>query len=837
MNTSMVDFSIFFLMLRFVCDYARDNVRINLPITIGILFAVLLITSWVSYLRTKAQKDYKAEEKKKSSSLFDKLFTGFSRFVFVLLVIALVVYVWPLAVNIVVQNFSIDAHHFNIYSVGILIALLCIGVFLASRFFPNVPSNNSLCNTRQVLTWTSYLTIIIFVFFALYNINFVLFRRIIIVIFFLTETMSLVFWFYDPMIYIASQIFQRHPKTPYEPTPDKLNRFAVIGCAHNEEMVIDQLIKSLYATVYPKNKYDIYVICDNCTDDTAGAVRKAGAIAMERHDPDHRGKGYGLKWMFEYLEDQSQQGNEYDAYIVLDADNLVNEEYLYCINEKLNEGYEILQTYLGCKNPKDTWISGSYSYCYWVSNTIYQMAHSKVGLSAQMGGTGMIMRPSVLREIGWDTDSLTEDLVLTARYVKAKNLPCCWVHDARLYDEKPLKLIPSIRQRTRWMQGHMAAMCKFLPGLLFSSIRHLSLKQFDIAFYLSRPFLNIVMFVTYLFRIYFNIFMPETMAVDFIMSANASMLLIIAHFVLQFYILFCEQYARYIPLFILQFVFSFTWYPAIFRGLIKRNERYWMSTVHTRNISIKDVGEDARLQEAKERLKGLDNLHRLPLGQILLKATAISKTQLDEALKQQNEKGGFLGDIIIDMQILSKDMLSAYLQVQKLEKEVMEKEGRTDEHLRLGDMLVGSGLITERQLRVALEYQKSNGGLLGESLISTRCLPVDLLGMFLEVQKLLDANYVSPNRAKQLINGVLSNSTESIGVILWEGGLLSKQQLEYTLELQEKSGDKLGAILVNSGFINEETLNVILEMQKYGRAHKLKNEAEGVFIAVAGDTI
>ena len=825
----MVDFSIFFLAMRYISDYTRDNININLPLTIGILFGTLLISSLVSFFMAKSKKDYKDGEKKKSSSVFDKISTGFSRSVLILLIIAVVVYIWPLAVQIVVENFDIEAHYFNIYSVGTLIVLLCSGMFIASRFFPNTPSNNSLCNTRQVFTWTSYLTAIIFFFFALYNINFTLFRRIIIVIFFLTEMMSLVFWFYDPLIYIISQVVQRRPKTPYKPTPDKYNRFAVIGCAHNEETVIDQLIKSLYATVYPKNKYDIYVICDNCTDNTADAVRRAGAIAMERNDPDHRGKGYGLKWMFEYLEEQSKIGNEYDAYIVLDADNLVNEEYLYCINEKMNEGYEILQTYLGCKNPKDTWISGSYSYCYWVSNTIYQMAHSKVGLSAQMGGTGMVLRPSVLREIGWDTDSLTEDLVLTVRYVKAKNLPCCWVHDARLYDEKPLKLIPSIRQRTRWMQGHMAAMCKFLPGLVFSGIRNLSLKQLDIAFYLSRPFLNMVMFVTYLLRIYFNIFMPETMAVDFIMSANASLLLIIAHFVLQFYILFCEQYARYIPLFILQFVFSFTWYPAIFRGLIKRNERYWLSTVHTRNISIKDVGEDARLQEAKERLKGLDNLHRLPLGQILLKATAISKSQLDDALKTQHEKGGMLGDIIIDMNILSKDVLDAYLQIQRLEKENMEREGRTDERMRLGDMLVGSGLITERQLGVALEYQKRNGGLLGECLISTRCLPIDLLGMFLEIQKLLDANFVSPNRAKQLINGVLSNSNKSIGAILWEGGLLSQQQLDYALELQAQTNDKLGNILVSNGFINEETLNVILEMQRYGRLH-LQNEETGAYL-------
>ena len=138
----------------------------------------------------------------------------------------------------------------------------------------------------------------------------------------------------------------------------------MIGCAHNEASVIDQLVKSLYATTYPKTKFDVYVICENCTDNAAEVARLAGGIAMECNDPDHRGKGFGLKWMFEYLDEQHQNGNEYDAYIVLDADNVVNEEYLDAINERMNEGYEILQTYLGCKNPRDTWISASYSYSY-----------------------------------------------------------------------------------------------------------------------------------------------------------------------------------------------------------------------------------------------------------------------------------------------------------------------------------------------------------------------------------------------------------------------------------------------------------------------------------------
>jgi Glycosyltransferases, probably involved in cell wall biogenesis len=816
----MVDFSVIFILFKYISEYIQDHVRINVLLLIFIFTGTTILLFLLSLIFPKS------EDAKKFT--FKNFFTSLRSISLVCLVMLSVVYIWPIIVEFMVSAINVSKRNFNIFSIGTLITLLCAGLFIVSRFFPNTPSNNSLCNRRQVLTWTSYCTMIVLVFYMLYNINFAGFRYTMITIFITTELISVLFWFYDPFIYILSQFVHPKPKVPYTPTPNKLNRFAVIGCAHNEERVIDQLIKSLYATVYPKNKYDIYVICDNCTDNTADVVRKAGAIAMERNDLERRGKGYGLEWMFAYLEEQSKQGNEYDAYIVLDADNLVNEEYLYAINEKMNEGHEILQTYLGCKNPKDTWVSGSYSYCYWVSNTIYQMGHSKVNLSAQMGGTGMVLRPSVLREIGWETDSLTEDLVLTVRYVSIKNLPCCWVHEAKLYDEKPLKLKPSIRQRTRWMQGHMAAMFKFAPKLFLTGLKNLSLQQLDVAFYLSRPFLNMIMFASYLIRIYFNVFMPETMSLKFIMSNNTSLLLLIGHFILQFYVLFTERYGHYIFLAVLQLIFSFTWYPAIFRGLIKRNERYWLSTEHTRNISIGEVGEDAMLLEAKERLRGMDNLHVLPLGQILVKATAITKKQLDAALEEQNKVGGKLGDIIVNMNILSKDVLETYVQIQKEEKEAIKDDGGdTYQRLRLGDMLVESNLITKDQLNNALDRQRRKGGLIGEHLISTQCITNELMATFLEVQKLLDANFISMKRTKILIDGILSNKDKNLGTILWNGGLISKQQLDYALELQKKIPDKqIGSILVQCDFINRETLLGILELQRLGREHMRKIAAE-----------
>ena len=450
--------------------------------------------------------------------------------------------------------------------------------------------NDSRLNQRQfTLVWL-YFLVIASVFYLLWSFFFPFFKEFILFIFFMAEVLSVFFWFYDPVIYMAAGVFQKKPKPTFTPTPGKYNRLAVIGCAHNEEKVIDGLIESVFANTYPRDKYDIYVICDNCDDDTASIVRSAGAIAMERNEPDARGKGFGLQWMFEQLSDMALSGENYDAYVILDADNIINNKYLELVNDYLNEGYEILQTYLGCKNAHDTWISKSYSLSYWLSNNTYQKAHSNIGLSAQMGGTGMIFRPSVLQDIGWHTDSLTEDLLLTTRYVLIKNSSCCWIHDAQLFDEKPLKIKPSSRQRTRWMQGHIDSMIQYVPLLLKTGILKRSFKMIDVAMYLIRPLLNLFLFICYFIRCTSIILFPSSFVNEpFIMNATTASILILSHFLLQVYALREENHLRALIWIPIEWIYSFTWYIPIFRGLVKHRERYWVSTVHTRKMGLQEI--------------------------------------------------------------------------------------------------------------------------------------------------------------------------------------------------------------------------------------------------------
>ena len=75
----------------------------------------------------------------------------------------------------------------------------------------------------------------------------------------------------------------------------------MIVCAHNEEQVIGQLVENLHLLNYSDHLYDIFVVADNCKDNTAQIARQAGAIVYERFNDNEKGKGFAMDWMFQRL--------------------------------------------------------------------------------------------------------------------------------------------------------------------------------------------------------------------------------------------------------------------------------------------------------------------------------------------------------------------------------------------------------------------------------------------------------------------------------------------------------------------------------------------------------
>jgi cellulose synthase/poly-beta-1,6-N-acetylglucosamine synthase-like glycosyltransferase len=483
----------------------------------------------------------------------------------------------------------------------------CVGYFLSSK----KPDLNSGLNNRQ--KWGTILatSFLIGICYLIYVISPNIFITILSLFLALVQFICILFWFYDPLLYILSEIITKIKPESKSKVKDafvsgKFNSFAVIVCAYNEELVVGNLLESISNLDYDKKYHDVYVICDNCTDRTEKVVDSYDVIKMVRHDKVQKGKGFALEWFFNSLKHDLGKGEYYDAYVILDADNLVNKEFLAKMNFRLNNGEEVIQAYLGCKNPDDTWVSLSYSLAYWITNDIFQKAHNPLRLSAQLGGTGMVFKRSILEEINIKGGSLTEDVLFTTEYVFKKNKSCYWEDRAKILDEKPLKIGNSIRQRTRWMQGHTHTCQKYFIPLLLESIKNKSLRQLDVAFYLIKPILNLFLLFGYIILLATATLLPTvTLPFPIFASWEFLILLLIFHFLLYSIILQRAGKYKYILWTPLLLIYSLTYYISIFKGIIKRNEQYWVKTEHTstKNTTTTSTKKKVTAQKQKHHQK------------------------------------------------------------------------------------------------------------------------------------------------------------------------------------------------------------------------------------------
>ena len=234
------------------------------------------------------------------------------------------------------------------------------------------------------------------------------------------------------------------------------------------------------------------------------------------------------------------------------------------------------------------------------------------------------------------------------------------------------------------------------------------------------------------------------------------------------------------------------------------------------------------LIEARGRLSGLDNIHKLPIGQILLKAAIITKEQLEEALRIQAEQGGYLGDVIVSMNIVPPTVLGSYLNLQQVMKTSVT-ESQLNDHIYLGDILVSTNIISQQQLDETLEYQKQHGGYLGDCLVKFGHIGREISKIFLEIQRVLDRNYITANKAKELLRDVLEDHSQRIEQILLEGGLITQVQLDRVLEYQKEHGGRIDNIVTQLGYIDQESIETLLELQHnvhVGESEVHKQEVE-----------
>ena len=275
--------------------------------------------------------------------------------------------------------------------------------------------------------------------------------------------------------YIPVSLFKK-PKAHREP---KSHRFAVLIAARNERSVIGELIDSINAQDYPAHLINIFVIADNCTDDTALIAQEHGAVVYTRRDSLHVGKGYALNFLLEQIARDYPAGF-FDAFLVLDADNVIAPNYITEMNKTFSDGYGIITSYRNSKNYGDNWISAGYALWFLREARYLNNARMLLGSSCAVSGTGFLFSRVILERCGgWNFFLLTEDIEFSIdNVVRGEKIGYCGT--AVLYDEQPTSFRQSWRQRLRWSRGYLQVFSRY-GGRLMRGIFHGSFSCYDMA--------------------------------------------------------------------------------------------------------------------------------------------------------------------------------------------------------------------------------------------------------------------------------------------------------------------------------------------------------------------
>jgi cellulose synthase/poly-beta-1,6-N-acetylglucosamine synthase-like glycosyltransferase len=268
---------------------------------------------------------------------------------------------------------------------------------------------------------------------------------------------------------------------PPVPAPRELGRrFRFVVPAHNESGGIAETVRSLLAVDYPADLFDVVVVADNCQDDTAVRAREAGATVLERHDLEHRGKGYALDHAF------ASTPPEIDSVVVIDADTLVSANLLRAFAARRDLGAVAIQADYAVRNPNAGWRTRLIAIAFGAFHIVRSRARERLGLSCGLRGNGMCFSTAMLREVPHRAYSVVEDVEYGIRLGEA-GYRVHYADEAHVYGEMVTSSSAANSQRRRWEEGRRMLVKQHGMRLLKAGLRQKNRVLFDLAMDLLIP--------------------------------------------------------------------------------------------------------------------------------------------------------------------------------------------------------------------------------------------------------------------------------------------------------------------------------------------------------------
>lgn len=264
------------------------------------------------------------------------------------------------------------------------------------------------------------------------------------------------------LISIATIILERYnynfPTTKRRKKP----KFCILIPARDESKVIRGLLDSIFKQSRKVEAEDVYVVIEDEKDKTVGIAKEYGVNIFVRKKLHLKRKGYALDEVIRYI---LAKNKHYDAYFIMDADNVMDVDFIKELETTYYDGYDIGIGYRNCKNGNDSVIAACSILTFSMLNTLGNETKNKQSRNITISGTGFFITGNIIESWGcFPFHSLTEDYEMTLHSILHK-YKSYYNKKAIFYDEQPVIYKNTINQRVRWIKGYFSARKKYIKEL------------------------------------------------------------------------------------------------------------------------------------------------------------------------------------------------------------------------------------------------------------------------------------------------------------------------------------------------------------------------------------
>lgn len=251
----------------------------------------------------------------------------------------------------------------------------------------------------------------------------------------------------------------------------KQNRFVVLIPSYKQDAVIEQAVISILSQAYPQRMFDVTVISDHQEEMTNMRLAQY-PITLLTPNFEESTKAKSLQYAILNLP----EFKIYDIALVLDADNIVEQDFLSKVNEAFESAAtKAIQMHRISRN-RDTTAALLGSIFEEINNAIFRRGHINVGLSSALAGSGIAYNFAWFKVNVMKARTAGEDKELEALLLR-QEIFIDYFDEIYVYGEKKRTTAKLNQQRGRWAMEQLHNFIrniKFLPGAILR-------KQYDLA--------------------------------------------------------------------------------------------------------------------------------------------------------------------------------------------------------------------------------------------------------------------------------------------------------------------------------------------------------------------